>query len=143
MTNELETFPEELILASKSPRRIEILRNHGIKAIVMPTRTIETLPDGIEARDAVMYLALKKGMTCMNDLLAQGSVPSSCLILAADTVVYKGEILGKPKDRDDAIRMLRLIRNTSHFVATGCALLNPNSLEKRVFCDVTEVFTKD
>ena len=132
-----------IILASKSPRRIEILKQHGVDAIVRPTSTDETLPEGIGARDAVMYLALKKGMACMEELQRAGEVPENSLILSADTVVYKDEILGKPTDRDDAIRMLQKIQNTSHFVATGCALIDPNRGVKRVFCAVTEVFTTD
>lgn len=131
-----------ILLASKSPRRAEILRRHGVEPVVMPTKTDETLPKGIGMEDAVMFLALKKGLACLESLRDAGEIRRPAFVLAADTIVYKDGIMGKPKDRDDALRMLRRIRGTSHDVATGVALLDVFSLKKRVFCDVTRVYCK-
>ncbi len=127
----------KIILASSSPRRIEMMRAHGYNPLIQPADIEETLPPGIGMRDAVMFLALKKALA-VEETAEKGSV-----IIAADTVVYKDEILGKPKDRADACAMLRKLRNTSHFVATGAAVIIAGEYRRHVLCDVTEVFCSD
>lgn len=103
----------------------------------MPADIDETLPKNISAKDAVMFLALKKAL-----YVEQKAAPGS-IIIAADTVVYKDGILGKPENRSDAARMLRKIKNTSHQVATGVAILIAGESTRNVFYDITEVFCKD
>ncbi|WP_251630216.1 Maf family protein [Emergencia sp. JLR.KK010] len=126
-----------IILASSSPRRIEMMHKHGYDPIIMPADIDETLPENISAKDAVMFLALKKAL-----YVEQKAAPGS-IIIAADTVVYKDGILGKPENRSDAARMLRKIKNTSHQVATGVAILIASESTRNVFYDITEVFCKD
>ena len=126
-----------IILASSSPRRIEMMHKHGYDPIIMPADIDETLPKNISAKDAVMFLALKKAL-----YVEQKAAPGS-IIIAADTVVYKDGILGKPENRSDAARMLRKIKNTSHQVATGVAILIASESTRNVFYDITEVFCKD
>ncbi len=130
-----------IILASSSPRRIEMMRRHGYDPEIRPADIDETLPENISMKDAVMFLALKKAL----DVESRCSFPKDegKLIIAADTVVYKDEILGKPLNRDDAFRMLTIIKGTSHYVATGVAIVEAGRPNKRVFCDATEVFCKD
>ncbi len=132
-----------IILASQSPRRLEILKKHGIDPVVMPVDVDETLPEGIDAKDAVMFLALKKALACEQILLKRGDFDDT-VILTADTVVYKDGlgIMGKPKDHDDAVRMLRAIRGTVHQVATGICVLVPGKKNMRVACDITDVYCK-
>ncbi len=127
----------KIILASSSPRRIEMMKSHGFDPMICPAEIDETLPDGIGMRDAVMFLALKKALA-VEEKAEKGSV-----IIAADTVVFKDGILGKPEDREDARRMLLKIRNTSHDVATGVAIITAGENVKQVFCDVTKVFCRD
>lgn len=127
----------EIILASSSPRRIEMMKKHGYSPAIRPAEIDETLPEGIGMRDAVMFLALKKAMA------VESSAPAGSIIIAADTVVFKDGILGKPKDRNDAFSMLTKIKNTSHFVTTGVAVVVAGEYCKKVFCDVTKVFCKD
>ena len=126
-----------IILASSSPRRIEMMHKHGYNPTIMPADIDETLPKNISAKDAVMFLALKKAL-----YVEQKAAPGS-IIIAADTVVYKDGILGKPENRSDAARMLRKIKNTSHQVATGVAILIASESTRNVFYDITEVFCKD
>ncbi len=126
-----------IILASSSPRRIEMMHKHGYNPTIMPADIDETLPKNISAKDAVMFLALKKAL-----YVEQKAAPGS-IIIAADTVVYKDGILGKPENRSDAARMLRKIKNTSHQVATGVAILIAGESTRNVFYDITEVFCKD
>lgn len=126
-----------IVLASSSPRRIEMMKKHGFNPQICPADIDETLPSAISAKDAVMFLALKKA------LYVEQKAESGSIIIAADTVVYKDEILGKPTDRADAARMLRKIKNTSHQVATGVAILIAGESTRKVFYDITEVFCKD
>lgn len=130
-----------VILASKSPRRYEILKNHGIDPVVIPANADETLPDGIDMEEAVRLLALKKARAvfdCINrDEYDEG------YIIGSDTIVYKDEIMGKPLDRADARKMLETIRGTYHFVSTGVALIVIRTGEEIVLNDVTKVFCKN
>ncbi len=130
-----------IILASQSPRRREIMRRHGIDVLVHPTDTDETLPDSIEPEDAVQLLSAKKALACLESLNAS-DFPSG-LIVAADTIVYKDEILGKPVDEEDAFHMLSLYRGTFHKVMTGVTILDIESRKQHSFCETTLVHCRN
>ncbi|MBI5696066.1 MAG: septum formation inhibitor Maf [Nitrospirae bacterium] len=105
-----------LILASNSPRRRELLEQAGIKYVADPAHVDETALPGETPEDHVRRLALFKAETTAKR-------HASGLVLGADTVVVvDGEILGKPADEADAVRMLGLISGRSHEVITGVAL---------------------
>ena len=109
-------FPEPLHLASSSPRRAEILRAVGWPFQLVKGAVDETRQPDEKAIDYVMRLAEAKA--------AAGALTiGSGLVLGADTVVVvAGEILGQPRDIDDARRMLRLLSGRWHEVLTGVAL---------------------
>jgi len=151
-----------LILASSSPRRIEIMRAHGITPVVIPAETDEYIPDCLNVRQAVMFLALKKalwvekslyytpqmhgGMSAQPHRMIDNTgnmINQPVYIIAADTVVYKNGIIGKPEDRDDAVRILNELRATDHLVYTGVAIIKANEKKRRLFYEVTRVFFKD
>ena len=130
-----------IVLASGSPRRIEMMRAHGIEPLVMPADIEENIPKVHGMCETVMFLALKKvqdvagRLSSLADCTEEGSI-----IVAADTIVYKdGEIMGKPADRADAFRMLDKLRNDFHYVVTGVALLSYGRQLTRVFAEVTKV----
>ena len=129
-----------IILASKSPRRIEILHKHGIDAVVIPTETDESIPAGSDMTDAVELLAKRKAMACYD---AVHSDYPGYVIIGADTIVWKDEIMGKPEDASDAFRMLDKIRGTVHYVVTGVALIDTDTGTCSVFSDITEVHCKN
>ena len=105
-----------LILASGSPRRQELLRLITEDFTVSPVDADETLPEGMPVEMAAAYLADLKAST------AAKIFPES-LIIGCDTVVLLGdEIMGKPKDREDAHRMLRALSGQTHSVLTGSSL---------------------
>lgn len=109
----------KLILASQSPRRKEILNSVGLKFDVMPVDADESLPEGIEAADAVTLLARRKAKA----LLEAHPELSESVILAADTLVECfGEILGKPEDKEDARRMLTMLCGCGSAVHTGVCI---------------------
>lgn len=126
-----------IILASASPRRIEILRNHGIEPIVMPSNAEEILPANLAInnlpedeqelvdRKSVEYLAELKVMNVADSIISKSDEfeQTQIIIIGADTMVFKGEKLGKPRDKDDAYRMIDLIQGDSHKVITGVAIL--------------------
>ncbi|MBQ0041119.1 MAG: septum formation protein Maf [Clostridiales bacterium] len=139
---------KKVILASKSPRRLEIMRAHGINPIVMPSNAEEHLPDGIGMEDAVKMLAEQKARATYEAIksdpsFAQNPDYRDAVIVGSDTIVYKDEILGKPRDYDDAFRMLAALRGTDHNVATGVALIDVNTGKISVLSDVTTVYCKD
>ena len=111
-------FNERLVLASQSPRRAELLRAVGGEFEAVAANIDETR---MESEDAVSYvkrLAQGKAET------VAGRVSNHELVLGADTVVViDGEILGQPRDDDDARRMLKLLSGKWHEVLTGLALL--------------------
>ena len=108
----------------------------------MPSRADESLPFGIGMREAVEMLARRKAEACYEDIRGDKSLEDS-LIIAADTIVWKDGIMGKPESEADAFRMLDSIRGTSHYVVTGVCLMDAGSGEARVLSEVTEVFCKD
>lgn len=132
----------KVVLASKSPRRLEILERHGICPIVIPSETEEVLPDNIGMTEAVEMLALQKASEVYNKI-KDNKEYSDAVIIGADTIVYLEEIMGKPVDEADAYRMLDKIRNTEHYVATGVALIYMKTGKKIVFNDITTVYCKD
>lgn len=110
----------KVILASASPRRLQILQEHGLTAVVMPANIEEILQKGEDAKTYVTRLAKEKAQT----ILSQVPIGSADIILAADTtVVYQNYILEKPSDYKDAYRMLRMLSGNSHEVYTGYALI--------------------
>ena len=119
-----------LVLASKSPRRSEILRNAGLDFTVRVAGADETIPDGTKPQDAVVFLAARKAMAVER--------ADDELVLGADTVVVlDNKILGKPKDRDDAYNMIKSLSGRVHSVFTGvCAIGNGVSV---TFAEETKV----
>ncbi len=106
-----------LILASRSPRRQEILERAGIPFVVRPADVEESPLPGEEPRAHVERLAQAKAE----------AVPAGDgdIVLGADTVVViDGEILGKPDSAEDAVRMLRRLSGREHAVMTGICLRN-------------------
>ncbi len=120
----------KLILASKSPRRSELLKNAGIEFTVRTADADETIPDGTRPEDAVVFLAARKAMAVKRN---DGET-----VLGADTVVVlDDEILGKPKNRDDAFNMIKRLSGRVHSVFTGvCAIGDNGSL---TFAEETKV----
>jgi len=120
-------FSERLVLASQSPRRAEILRSVGGVFEAVAANIDETR---MESEDAVSYvkrLAQTKAETVARRISNEG------LVLGADTVVViDGEILGQPRDDDDARRMLNLLSGKWHEVLTGIALVRSGEVPRVV-----------
>ena len=116
----------KLILASQSPRRRELLKMLGIEFDIKVSNCEEIITSS-EPAQVTMELAKQKDFeTEIADVRAASDAKNeeNIIIIGADTVVAAdGEILGKPKDKDDARRMINKISGTSHQVYTGVALV--------------------
>lgn len=105
------------ILASKSPRRRELLGELISDFEIITRDTDETLPVGMHPKDGVEILAIRKGRA-VSDV-----TDGDCIIVSSDTLVELGGVpLGKPESREDAYRMLRLLSGKWHNVHTGVAV---------------------
>ena len=107
-----------IVLASKSARRIEILTHLGLNPTVVVSDADETVAEPLSPEMLTEELSLRKASAVMP------KVAENDLIIASDTVVSSltGEIFGKPKDKDDAYRMLSALSGTTHRVVSGIAL---------------------
>ena len=124
---------EKIVLASSSPRRAEILRMVGWPFDTSPVEIDESLHAGEDATTYVQRLAQAKAEA------AAFRSPGFPIVGADTVVVIDREILGKPRDDEDARRMLRLLSDRWHQVLTGVAILNGARFETKVAHETTEV----
>ncbi|WP_286683675.1 Maf family protein [Collinsella sp. UBA1693] len=112
-----------MILASQSPRRIELMDEAGFTCRVIPADIDETPHEGEQPLDLVGRLAKDKALCVASEHAHAGEI-----VVAADTIVtIDGVILGKPADAQDAKRMLRLLSGRTHQVATGACVARANA----------------
>jgi septum formation protein len=124
----------QIILASASPRRRELLNQIGVRHLVQTTDVDETPLPNEHPENYVRRLALEKALACRAKFNPQ--LP----ILAADTsVVLDKKIMGKPQNEEDALAMLRQLSGKTHQVFTAIALIGKN---QHVAVSVTEVVFK-
>lgn len=130
---------KKVILASASPRRMELLRQIEIPFEVVVSDVDENL-DSIEGSiiNKVELLALKK----VSKVVECATDCKDCLVIGADTVVLSKDerVFGKPKDRNDAFGMLKELSGNSHKVVTGIAIVDCKSNKYITGSEVTEVF---
>jgi septum formation protein len=122
----------QLILASKSPRRKQLLEQAGIEFTIQTKSVEETYPDDLPVREVPAYLSLKKATECAD------FITNNEILLTADSVVILNDtIYGKPKDAEDAFQIIKALSGNVHEVITGVTLL---SKEKTVtFSDIAYV----
>jgi septum formation protein len=123
-----------LILASASPRRAQILHDAGISFSVLSSAIDETPYPEETPPQMVQRLADAKA-----ELVAARAVGPAILIAADTVVVLDGQILGKPRSTDDARRMLEVLSGRTHSVVTGVSLIRLPEMERRQFAETTLV----
>lgn len=128
---------KQIILASGSPRRKEILSMFDINFEIKTSNIIEHVGEGQSPEQVVMALAFEKGFD-----IASASDANS-IIIAADTLVFHETILGKPKDEEEAFQMLKTLSNSEHYVFTGIAVIEACSDVKIVDYVKTKVIFKE
>lgn len=133
---------QTLILASGSPRRIQMMKEKGYDPRILPARISEDLPFAMSTEAAVMYLACKKALWVEASLGAEER-ESHPVIIAADTMVYKDRLIGKPQNRREALEILSALRCSHHYVITGVCLLQAGAPARRLLYEKTKVVFKD
>lgn len=123
----------KVILASNSPRRKELLAGLGVDYEVRTLPDIdESYPEALSGADIPLHIAKEKADAY------RGMLRSGELMITADTIVWlDGKVLGKPKDREDALRMLREMSGRTHEVFTGVCITTTGW--QRSFAAQTEV----
>jgi septum formation protein len=119
----------EIILASASPRRSELLRQIGLNFRVLPSNMDETLEGSPEPAEYASRLACGKALGVAGQLSSQSAVDKGYLVIGADTVVVKNGILGKPENEAHAFQMLKQLQGDWHEVITGVSVVQ--SLDRR------------
>ena len=105
----------DIILGSKSPRRIELLKLMGLDFEVRKLNIDETFPKSLSPIQTALFLSKKKANSYKID--------KHEILICADTIVYlKNNVLGKPKTKNEALKMLQKISNKRHFVVTGVTI---------------------
>lgn len=124
---------KKIILASKSPRRSQLLQQAGFRFEIKTQEVEETYPDSLKTEEVAGFLARKKARA------ARSFIQKDEIILAADSVVILNDtIYGKPKDYDDAVHILKQLSGNIHHVITGVCLLSIT--QERVFSDTSKVY---
>jgi septum formation protein len=128
--DELNKF--KIILASRSPRRQQLLRELGLTFEVVAEDYDETYPSGLTGEEIARYVAYEKSALFRNKL------SDNEIVITADTIVWcNNKVLGKPADREDAIAILKEISGNTHEVITGVSILTKN--REITFSDSTRV----
>lgn len=124
-----------IILASKSPRRQEILTQMGITFVVKVQDVEESFPPHLSPEEVAVYISEKKAKAFMSELGDE-------LLISSDTIVCLGnEIIGKPKDTDDAFQILSKLSGKMHKVITAVSFLQNKQIDS--FFDTTEVYFRE
>lgn len=118
-----------IILASQSPRRCELMKFSGFDFAVKPSEADENIEKKLSPKETVEILSLRKAMAIKS---------KDDIIIGADTVVaIDGEILGKPKNENDAYNMLKKLSGRTHSVFTGVTVIKNEKI--KTFCEETRV----
>jgi septum formation protein len=121
----------KILLGSNSPRRKELLQNLGFDFEVVSINCDEIFPDNLEVKNIASYLSELKANAYRN-------LEKNEILLTADTVVtFEGKVLGKPKNREEAIEMLSHLSGKTHQVYTGISFKNTEKIITKT--DVADV----
>ncbi len=134
LTDDLGKY--NLVLASRSPRRRELLRELGVKFEVRVRDWNEVYPCELRGEKIALYVAEEKATSFLPGLKEYE------IVITADTIVWcNGRVLDKPIDEDDAFRILRIIAGKTHEVITGVCILS--SVKRKSFFSSTRVTFSD
>ena len=129
--------PSSVILASKSPRRENILKQIGIDFEIIPSNICENADLNLSPRKFVQYWSGKKAKVISKK-------NKDKIVIGADTIVYfKGKIIGKPKDKEESYKMLNNLSGKTHKVFTGVSIVYEEKNILRTFCQMTKVTVRD
>jgi septum formation protein len=121
------------ILASRSPRRQQLLKEAGFSFTVRVMDYVESIPEYLKGKEIAEYLSAGKARCFIND-----NITSDQIIVTADTIVWcNGKVLNKPRNYENAVEILKEISGITHDVITGVTLLSSERLH--TFSETTKV----
>jgi septum formation protein len=122
-----------IILASNSPRRKQLLEQIDLSFDIIPSKIYEDFSIDLNPKAFAQHYAKAKACDLAKNY-------PNALVIGADTiVVFDGQILGKPKDEEDSVRMLSMLSGQTHAVITGVSLQWENEQISETFCESTKV----
>jgi len=125
----------KLILASKSPRRQYLLKELGLDFEIRCKEVDESFPKNLKAQEIPLYLCQKKADAFDEEL------SDNTIVITSDTIVWlENQVLNKPENFDDAVRMLKLLSGKKHEVYTGVCLKSKH--KTKIFYSLTNVYFK-
>ena len=121
-----------IILASRSPRRQQLLKELGLKFDIVIREYSESYPEGLDGEAIARYIAYRKAITFT------GELSDNEIVITADTIVWcNGRVLGKPLNYEEAVSILKEISGNTHEVITGVTLFS--SFKEKTFSVSTRV----
>ncbi|HHW30297.1 MAG TPA: septum formation inhibitor Maf [Clostridiaceae bacterium] len=126
----------EFILASSSPRRVELLKQIGLKFKIIPPELDESINQDSDPKEIVMELSKRKAMNVAR------RVTGESIIISADTIVVKDSVMGKPANEQEAFSMLKALQNSWHDVITGITLIDTRNFNSITSYEITRVKMK-
>ncbi len=134
---------KQLILASQSPRRMEILKKAGYQFVPFPVYVSEIPNKNLSLNEQILDIAERKALAARNELQAKGLGTQNSLILSADTMVCIGnKTLGKPDNEQVAFEYLKLLSGKAHQVKTAIYLLDLFTGNVASHIETTDVYFK-
>lgn len=131
---------KNIILASASPRRKQLLNQMGIDHTIIVSEINEDDMRGLPPREMVEGLAQMKAKAVADHL---EEAQKNSLVIGADTiVVLHGQILGKPNNEEEARKMLTLLSGKMHLVYTGVSVIRPTDGKEETFAQKTKIYMK-
>ena len=132
----------QIILASESPRRRQLLQEAGISFTAVPVKVSEIPNKNLNVNEQILDIARRKSLSVFTAL--KSSLPGPFIVLSADTeVIFGNQPLGKPSDEEDAFRILRLLSGKIHEVKTAVVLLESSTGLEVSQVETTSVHFKD
>lgn len=128
----------KIILGSSSPRRADILKKLKLDFVIIPSSYVEPHDQTDFSYDYVENLAYNKAL-----YVAKGTSEKAIVIGADTIVVIDNKILGKPKDKNEAYKMLKMLSGKTHFVVTAVAVIDSETLKSKVESTTTYVTFED
>ncbi|HOW26718.1 MAG TPA: Maf family nucleotide pyrophosphatase [Bacteroidales bacterium] len=126
-----------IVLASRSPRRRNLLKELNIPFEAVDLEIDESFPEGLKKEEIALYLATAKA-----NAYPESELNHDTLLITADTIVWlNGRTIGKPADRDEAIHQLKMLSGNKHEVITGICL-RTHSFSRSFFC-LTDVWFRE
>jgi septum formation protein len=126
-----------IILASTSPRRKEILAKTKLPFVAVPSNYEEDMTLQMSPIDLAKYLSAGKALSLIND-------HKDAIIIGADTfVVFQNKLLGKPKNEEQAREMLQMLRGNENDLITGVTIIDTLNNKEKSFHEISKVFMKD